>query len=570
MGDSFKVLGGRGAASLFSSVNNPIAGLMTGILSTVMVQSSSTSTSIVVTMVGADVINVKNGIPIIMGANIGTSVTNTIVAMGWTGDRIDLHRAFSGATVHDMFNMLSVLSLLPIEAIIGAMQGEGGPLYWLTKAITEGLMGGEGGEPLFASPIKTITKPVSSLVLKSNKYVIYAMTLGRPEAKKPSEVNGTLCEELGSRRLAEHGEASVKDGERSLLNRRLSDDLEDCSEYFCIDKGLDKNFKKISSSSYKKLTKCKDFILDDEPCGKDKCYLDGGKYYDKKVEGGRLIKGGFLEGAGDVGGGILGLIISILLLSIGMLGLTKTLQVVFMTKANALIKYSLKLNDYLALLIGVGITILVQSSSVTTSALTPLCAIGVLPLVKMLPLTLGANIGTTCTAMIASLVSLKFGAVQIALCHLWFNIIGILIWFPVPAMRKVPIMAAQTLGLYASVYRFTPILYILTMFVMVPLVFFGVSAVIDASVVGGVILLLFVLACIGVGVFFWAFGFPMDGEHAICYRVLSKEQRVAGEEELAKAQAHLVAAAVASTDAPAPKADEATDPPAPKTNAVDV
>merc|ERR1712110_289125 len=143
-----------------------------------------------------------------------------------------------------------------------------------------------------------------------------------------------------------------------------------------------------------------------------------------------------------------------------------TLKLIFMTKANAMIHYSLKLNDYLALLIGIGITILVQSSSVTTSALTPLCALGVLPLAKMLPLTLGANIGTTCTALIASLVSLKFGAVQIALCHLWFNIFGILIWFPIPFMRKFPLGAARLLGLYASFYRFTPIVYILTMFVL--------------------------------------------------------------------------------------------------------
>merc|ERR1711972_1144605 len=111
----------------------------------------------------------------------------------------------------------------------------------------------------------------------------------------------------------------------------------------------------------------------------------------------------------------------------------------FMGNAKKLIRYSLKLNDYIAILIGVGITIVVQSSSVTTSALTPLCGMGVLPLKKMLPLTLGANIGTTCTALIASLVSLKFGAVQIALVHLFFNITGILIWFPVPIMRNVPL-----------------------------------------------------------------------------------------------------------------------------------
>ncbi|CAK9073855.1 Sodium-dependent phosphate transport protein 2A (Sodium-phosphate transport protein 2A) (Na(+)-dependent phosphate cotransporter 2A) (NaPi-6) (Sodium/phosphate cotransporter 2A) (Na(+)/Pi cotransporter 2A) (NaPi-2a) (Solute carrier family 34 member 1), partial [Durusdinium trenchii] len=58
MGVAFKALGGKGAGMLFSITDNPIAGLMVGILATVLVQSSSTSTSI--------------AIPIIMGANIGT------------------------------------------------------------------------------------------------------------------------------------------------------------------------------------------------------------------------------------------------------------------------------------------------------------------------------------------------------------------------------------------------------------------------------------------------------------------------------------------------------------------
>merc|ERR1712072_314328 len=123
--------------------------------------------------------------------------------MGNMANRIDLERAFAGATVHDMFNMLSVLTLFPIEVIIAVMQGEGGPLYWLTYMFTEAAMGGEKSERLFTSPIKTITKPVSEAILKSNKYVIYAMTLGRPDAKTPQSVNTTLCDE--HRRLAEAG-----------------------------------------------------------------------------------------------------------------------------------------------------------------------------------------------------------------------------------------------------------------------------------------------------------------------------------------------------------------------------
>lgn len=65
------------------------------------------------------VLTVRVAIPIIMGANIGTSVTNTIVSMGQSGDRNQFRRAFGGATVHDMFNWLSVIILLPLELITG-------------------------------------------------------------------------------------------------------------------------------------------------------------------------------------------------------------------------------------------------------------------------------------------------------------------------------------------------------------------------------------------------------------------------------------------------------------------
>lgn len=64
-------------------------------------------------------LSVKKAIPIVMGANIGTSVTNTIVSMGQITDKNDFRRAFAGATVHDVFNWLTVLVLLPLEVISG-------------------------------------------------------------------------------------------------------------------------------------------------------------------------------------------------------------------------------------------------------------------------------------------------------------------------------------------------------------------------------------------------------------------------------------------------------------------
>jgi len=549
MGSAFQVLGGKGAGNLFNAANNPIAGLMTGVLSTVLVQSSSTSTSIVVAMVGADQLTVENGIPIVMGANIGTSVTNTMISLTYLGNRVDLERAFAGATVHDMFNMLTVATLLPLEVLIGAIQGEGGPLYWISYAITERLTNGNKGEPMFTSPIKAITKPVASAILSANKYVIRALALGAPVAQTPARVNTTLCK--STRRLDSISEQSghaptVGSSPPSSNWRRMANDdrLEDCSQYYCVGKDLDNNFKKISASSYKKLTTCNDYILDGdgELCGHDKCYLDAGKYYDDKVSNGHVVKGGFLKDTGDLGGGIIGLNFALLLLTFSMIALCWMLKRIFLGKAKKLIKYALKVNDYVAILIGMVITIIVQSSSAVTSALTNLAGIGVLPLPQMLPLTLGANIGTTCTALMASLVSLKFGAVQIALVHLLFNVHGVLIWFPIPHMRRIPVAAAELLGLYASHFRVVPVLYMCVAFLIIPGVCLGVSEIFNASVEAGVTVLLLLIIALAAFLFLWWHGLALgassllDGE-PWCFKVLSKQQREESKLQLAKANA---------------------------------
>jgi len=553
MGDGFKCVGGRGAANMFAGVSNPIAGLMVGILATVMVQSSSTSTSITVGLVSADVLPVKMAIPMIYGANIGTSVTNSIVSMGQSGNRLDLERAFSGATVHDMFNMLTVLTLLPIEIIVAAISGEGGPMFFLSKGITEGLMGGEKSGKLFTSPTKTMVAPVAKLVISNNKYVINALSLGEPEKRVAvaGDFNATKCS-AGRRLEAEsepasqwegwrwvgEGAEAEDDGSRALLNRRLA---ADCAEYFCVNSDLDKNLKKTSSKAYEKLASCKDYqdSSSNKLCGGDKCYLDAGSMYQKYITDGHIIKGGFLQDAGDDAGGIIAVVISLILLCAGLFGLVKLLQMLLLKKAKKVIAKAVQLNAYLSILVGLGITIVVQSSSVTTSALTPLCGLGVIPLDKMLPLTLGANIGTTCTALIAALASMKFAGLQIALCHLCFNLIGILIWYPVPMMREVPLGAARLLGLYASFYRFVPALYILVMFVILPAILLGIAEVYDASAAGGAILGLLFVAAVGAGLFWWI---KMEG----CYKVLTKEQREERLAEVKKAEEEMLGEASAT------------------------
>ena len=92
-----------------------MVGLMIGVLGTVLVQSSSTFTSIIVAAIGGANLKVRIAVPMLMGANIGTSVTNTLVAMTQIGNKEEFERAFSAATVHDMFNWATALVLFPIE-----------------------------------------------------------------------------------------------------------------------------------------------------------------------------------------------------------------------------------------------------------------------------------------------------------------------------------------------------------------------------------------------------------------------------------------------------------------------
>jgi len=553
LGDAFRCLGGRSAGNMFAAISNPIAGLMTGVLATVMVQSSSTSTSIVVGLVGSGKMDVQAGIPVIMGANIGTSVTNTIVSMGHAGDRLQLERAFAGATVHDIFNCLSALTLLPLELIIAAIQGEGGPLYWLTHVITKAVVGGKRADEVVDSPFITknhelfdspvITSPVAALFIKNNKYIIKALPLKPPVEHESgaADTNATNCDArrlaaLASEIDAAGNEVDGSDGPRSLLSRRMADDGKaDCSHYYCVTRDLDKLFGRISKQAYPtELTPCEDHIIHPKcDAEKELCYLNADKYYKEYVTDSRIIEDGFTKGAGDVGGGILALFFALFFLCVGLSVLCKLLGLLLMAKVKPLIAKATRLPGIFSLVIGLVITIIVQSSSVVTSALTPFCGVGVLPLEKMLPLTLGANMGTTITALITSLESLKFeAAVQIALVHLFFNIIGILIWYPIPPMRRVALSLSKTLGLYASFYRFVPILYIIITFVILPGIALGVSALWDYNLAGGIALLCVLALALIAFIAFWC----MKGR----FMVLTPDQRLERQKELADDNARIM------------------------------
>ncbi|MEE6518177.1 hypothetical protein FKM82_028994 [Ascaphus truei] len=129
------------------------------------------------------------------------------------------------------------------------------------------------------------------------------------------------------------------------------------------------------------------------------------------------------------------------------------------------------------MVVGAGMTFIVQSSSVFTSAMTPLIGIGVISIERAYPLTLGSNIGTTTTALLAALASSSEtlqNSVQIALCHFFFNISGILLFYPIPFTR-IPIRLAKGLGNKTAKYRWFAIVYLILCFFLLPLLVFGLS-----------------------------------------------------------------------------------------------
>jgi sodium-dependent phosphate cotransporter len=442
LGSGAKVLGGCTAGELFGDETNPIAGLMIGVLATVLLQSSSTTTSIIVSLVGAESVSVKQGIYMIMGANIGTSVTNTIVAMGHMGDGDQLERAFAGATVHDMFNFLSVAILLPLEAATGY-------LYHLTYACVKNFDTKEGEK--WEGPVKKIVSPLGKKVIIANKNVIKAVA------------KGGSCASFYPINCTDPNNPSAKTCAVGLI--ACNKDSDKCPAFFQSD--ADKH--------------------DDQTSG------------------------------------LVVFILGLAILFVCLFGLVTILQKMLLGTSTRVIYKATNINGYLGILLGAGITILVQSSSITTSALTPLVGMGVLRLEQMLPLTLGANIGTTITAILAALLSTT-DAMQVALAHLFFNVTGIIIWYPIPFMRQVPLHAARQLGRATRIWRGFPIVYIIVMFFLVPLLFLGISYLFTQDSKGLTVLGAFIVLLLGLFLIWLAYYCQYKGGKENCVECMAARE----------------------------------------------
>ncbi len=332
-----KIMGQDTQEALFSTVSNPIAGLCIGILGTVLVQSSSASTSVIVGLVASGALGVDAAVPMVMGANIGTTVTNTLVSLGHVRQSNEFRRAFAAATVHDFFNVLAVALLLPLELLFGIIST-------VAEGISERLVGSAGTE--WNSPIKQWVKsPVGWL--------------------------RDFWETIGA---------------------------------------------------------------------------------EGNVAGVLMV--------------LTGLVIVLFALAL----ITRNMRALVADRVERSVNAFLsKGGGAMALGLGLIITIAVQSSSITTSILVPLAGAGVLSLRNAYPVTLGANVGTTITALLAALAASSPESLTVALAHTTFNIAGILLLYVLPFARDLPPRAAEWLADVAVERRTIAVAYVGGGFVIVPL-----------------------------------------------------------------------------------------------------
>ncbi len=336
--NGIKVMGADTQEALFSSVNNPLAGLFIGVLGTVLVQSSSASTSVIVGLVASGALGVDNAVPMVMGANLGTTVTNTLVSLGSMRQSAEFRRAFAAATVHDFFNLMAVAIILPLELATGILSD-------LAESISDQLVGSAGSE--WKSPIK--------------KWV-----------KEPVGWVKDIYEGVGL--------------ETNLLGTIMV---------------------------------------------------------------------------------ITGLIIILLALTF----ITKNMRQLVADRVERSLNAMLGAGGgTVAMLLGLIITIAVQSSSITTSIMIPLAAAGVVTLPNIYPVTLGANVGTTITALLAALAASRPEALTVGIVHTLFNVTGILIIYPYKPIREIPIRLAEGLANLAVERHLVVVIYVVGLFLIVPLV----------------------------------------------------------------------------------------------------
>jgi sodium-dependent phosphate cotransporter len=119
MTSSLQHLGKGAVQTIIQATSNPFAGLFIGLLITAMIQSSSTTSALAVAMVASGSLTIESAVPVIMGANIGTTVTSIIVSLAFINKKKEFKRAVSAGGYHYFFNVLTALVLFPLEYYYG-------------------------------------------------------------------------------------------------------------------------------------------------------------------------------------------------------------------------------------------------------------------------------------------------------------------------------------------------------------------------------------------------------------------------------------------------------------------
>jgi len=343
MGAAFKGFGKGFAENLIRTTANPFVGLVIGILATSLVQSSSTTTSIVVGMVASGVLTISNAVPIIMGANLGTSVTNLLVSFGHITRKEEFRRAIGGASVHDFFNLVCVVIMFPLELATGFLQK-------MASFLAARFL--DCGGITFTSPVKMITKPTVKML-----------------------------------------------------------------KHFCVD-----TLPVTHSIGY-----------------------------------------------------VLVLVLSAILLFVSLYYIVKLMRSVVAGTTETVLDKVIGGNGYIAIIAGLIFTTIVQSSSITTSLLVPLIGAGILSIEMAFPITMGANIGTTTTAILASFATGNVSAITIAFVHFLFNFIGVTCLYPIPIFRAIPLRLARWLGDLAYYKRRYAVFYVVGTFFVIPIILIVIS-----------------------------------------------------------------------------------------------
>lgn len=180
-------------------------------------------------------------------------------------------------------------------------------------------------------------------------------------------------------------------------------------------------------------------------------------------------------------GGYIAIVIGIALIMASVILLGKVLQTRMTGKARDILTYAVGRDPLTGVASGTAMTVLVQSSSTTTSLVVPLAGAGVLTTKQVFPFTMGANIGTCITALLAATGANQPEALQIALVHLLYNVFGVVLFLVVPWLKTLPVRSAEWLGELTERNRAYALVYLLLVFFVLPGVVLGITDLLDSG-----------------------------------------------------------------------------------------